>query len=608
MRIHTQYLDIRNLAACFSALCLATLVAGCATGLSSNDSGTTSKPVIRVSGVVHGGQQPVSLATIQLYTVGTGGLKSASSPLIASTIQTGSDGSFNISGAFGCSTATQVYIVATGGNSGSGTNNAITLAAALGPCTSLTSGTYIVINEVATIAAAYALAPFAADFTHVGAAGSSPPGLVNAFANAAQLANTAIGSAGGASLPSGVTVPTTEINTLADIVASCINTAGASSGPCTTLFTATGATETFGASLAIAKNPGAPAITALYTLPAADAPFQPALSNASAPNDYTIAITSTGGGGLATPYGIAIDASGNAWVTNETGSAVTELSAAGGVLASPTTTGLAGAQGIAVDRGGNVWVANTAGNSVVRFTLTGGAVTATNSYTNGGVTAPSAIALDSAGNAFVANFNGNSVTGLTSAGAALSGSPFTGSSNNITVPDGIAVGPAGTVYVTSGNGSIVNLSNAGAFLATLNDGTLQGPAGVAVDPSGRILATGFTTGTSVGGALSQFASNGTAVAGSPATSGISSPAGVATDGTSIWVANNTAGGSLAQFSYSSSTPLSPLTGYGSLNSPTGVAVDASGCVWTTNSGSNTVTRFIGLAAPVTTPIAATVGP
>jgi sugar lactone lactonase YvrE len=244
----------------------------------------------------------------------------------------------------------------------------------------------------------------------------------------------------------------------------------------------------------------------------------------------------------------------------------------------------------------------------VKFTLTGGAVTATNSYTAGGVTAPSAIALDSGGNAFVANFNGNSVTGLTSAGVALGGSPFTGSSNNITVPGAIAVSPTGTVYVTSGSGSIVNLSDAGAFLATLNDGTLQGPVGVAIDGSGRILATGFTTGTSIGGALSQFTSGGIAVAGSPATSGITSPAGVATDGTSIWVANNATNGTLAQFSYASTSPVSPIAGFGSLGSPAGVAVDASGSVWTANSGSNTVSKFIGLAVPVITPLAASVGP
>jgi DNA-binding beta-propeller fold protein YncE len=603
-----QLPPVLTLTVCLSALGLATLLTGCGTGVSGTADVAGTPKAVQVSGIVHGGQQPVTQSTIQLYTVGTSGLMSASSPLIASTVQTDSNGNFNITGAYSCTSATQVYIVATGGNAGSGSNSSITLAAALGPCSSLNSGTYIVINEVTTIAAAYALAPFAADFAHVGATGSNPTGLVNAFANAALLANTSVGSAGGASIPLGVTVPLNEINTLADVVASCINTAGASSGPCLSLFTATGATETFGAALGIARNPGASGVTALYSLSAPTAPFQPTLTGSSAPNDFTVAVTATGNGTLATPYGIAIDASGNAWVTNETGSAVSELSTSGNLLASPTAAGLTGAQGIAVDRSGNVWVANTAGNSVIEFTLTSGSVTATNSYTAGGIAAPSAIALDSGGKAFVANFNGNSVSGLSSSGVALGGSPFTGSSNSITVPSGIAVSPAGNVYVTSGSGSIVDLSNAGVFVATLNDGTLQGPVGVAVDTTGRVLATGFTTGASVGGALSQFTSSGAAAAGSPITSGISSPAGVATDGTSIWVANNTGSGALAQFSYSSTSPVSPISGFGSLSSPVGVAVDSSGSVWTANSGSNTVSKFIGLAAPVATPLAVSAGP
>jgi hypothetical protein len=591
-----------------SAMTPALVLAGCGTNTGSTSSqGVVPLGTFQISGNVHGGQQPVVGATIQLYTVGTSGAKSASTPLLTSTVTTASDGSFTLTGKYNCATlpATQVYITATGGNPGAGTNSALTLGAALGACTSLLPTSYVWINEVTTVAAAYALAPFAADYTHIGATGSNPTGLVNAFTNAAVLANTTTGNPGGAALGAGVTVPVTEINTLANIVAACVNTSGPASTNCTTLFSATGASDTFTAAIDIAKNPGASAIVALYNMPAPSPPFAPALT--VQPGDFSVAVTSTSGGTLATPYGIAIDASGNAWVTNESGTTVSEVGVSGSGLGTQTAAGLAGAQGVAVDRSGNVWVANTAGNSVVKFAVTAGLVTGSSVFTAGGITAPAAIALDSASDAFVANLNGNSVTGLNSTGAALSGSPFTGSSNNITVPTAIAVGPTGTIYVTSGSGSVVNLTNAGVFAATLNDGTLQGPAGVAVDSSGRVLATGFTTGTAIGGALSEFAS-GAPVAGSPITAGLSSPAGVASDGTSIWVTNDVAGGGLAQFSYAASTPVSPATGFGSLSSPVGVAIDSSGSVWTTNSGSNTVSKFIGLAVPVVTPLAANVGP
>ena len=442
-RTPNSFTPLRTAAACMSALGLAAVLTGCGMTGSNTKSpvGSPGSPLaIHVSGNVHGGQQPVSGSTIQLYAVGTGGVKTASSPLVSSTVTTDANGNWDITGLYTCPSASaQVYVTATGGNPGAGNNASLTLAAALGSCGNLSAATYVIINEVTSVAAAYALAPFAADITHIGATGVGTAGITGAFANAAVLANFANGQAPGAGLPAGTTVPVSEINTLADILASCVNTTGASSTACTTLFNATAASDTFGAALAIAKNPGAPSVTALYTLSSAMAPFQPSMTGSSAPNDYTIAVTSTAGGVLATPYGIAIDAAGNAWVTNEAGTTVTELSATTLLQsANATVAGMYGPQGVAIDKLANVWVANTAGNSVVK--IPSATPNAGVSYTAGGVTGPTGIATDSANNVFVANFNGNSVTELTNAGAAASGSPFTGSSNNISLPQAVAVG------------------------------------------------------------------------------------------------------------------------------------------------------------------------
>jgi len=620
-------------AAALTALCIAASLAGCSNGLAGNPIGATPvTPLVRPMGKVIGGQNPVSGATIQLYTVGTSGVASSSTALLTGTVST-SDGTgttdsnanagnanntlplgdFNISGLYSCTGATpgtQVYMVASGGDPGGGGNSNLSLVAALGSCSYLLANAaniFIDINEVTTAAAAYALAPFTSSLSSIGASGSNPTGLVNAFANAQSLANTSTGAAGGANLPTGAVAPVIEMNTIADILALCVNSTGAGSTGCSALFSATGATDTFGAAVAMAKNPGASAITALATMVTGTAPFQPAMQ--TQPNDFTVAMTYNAGGALATPYGIAIDASGNAWVMNESGTAVTELSSTGSVVASPTASGLFGAQGIAVDRSGNVWVANTAGNSVVKFTLTAGSVTGTNSYTTGGISAPTAIALDSTGNAFIANFNGNSVTELSSTGSNQNSSPFTGSSSNITVPTGIAISKTGGVFVTSGLGYAVNLSNTGGYVGLLTDNALQGPVALAIDMNtGNTVISGAITGNAEAGAISEINTNGTASAVSPVTSGLTLPAGVATDGTSFWVANGTTSGSLAKFTYGSTAAASPAAGFGSLNAPAGVALDASGCVWTANSGSNTVSQFIGLASPVVTPLAANVGP
>jgi DNA-binding beta-propeller fold protein YncE len=602
---------LRGVAISASALALAGVLAGCGGALSSlGGSDGSGSTVVHFSGNVHGGQQPVAGATVQLYTVGTTGLKSASTALIGTSVVSDAGGNFNITGKYNCATlpATQVYIVATGGNPGAGTNSALSMMTALGPCTSLTPSTFIQINELTTVAAAYALAPFAQDYTHVGASGFNPTGLVNAFASASNLVNFGTGSTPGSTLPAGATEPVAELDTLANILAACVNTTGAASTQCTTLFTATGATETIGAALAIAKNPGLSSLTALYTLSNGQAPFQPTLSGQ--PNDFTVAVNYNAGGTFASPYGIALDATGNAWITNEGGTTVTELGSSGSVLLTANGTGtvgtLYGPQGIAIDPSGNIWVANTAGNSVVRYTLGGGLIITTLSFTTG-ITAPTAIALDAQGNAFVANFNGNSVAKLNNAGAPAAGSPFT-ASGAITLPSGIALDTGGNVLVTSSNGSVVKLGNDGTFIATETDSTLQGPLGVALDANNRVFMTGSTTGATLSGAVSEFSAAGAASPVSPVQSGVGSPFGVATDGVSAWVANSSASGSLSQLQYGSATPLSPAAGFGSLNTPVGVAVDASGSVWTANSGSNTVSKFIGLAMPVATPLSTTVGP
>jgi len=602
-----------------AALVLAALLCGCAGNIPANFGVATTASTSHVTGVVYGGQNPVVGASIQLYTVGTSGLKSASNGLISSPPLTGAGGSFNISGLYnGCNGATpgtEVYLVATGGNPGGGVNANLSLAAALGSCATLFANANTIsltVNEVTTVAAAYALAPFAADYLHIGASGTYPTGLLNAFSNATVLASNTRGAAGGDNLASGVTVPIAEIDTLANILATCVNSQGGSANDgssCGTIFAATGTTDTFNAALAMAKSPGAAAITALYNLSSTSSPFQPTLSNTTPPNDFSVAI-SIANSNLATPYGLAIDASGNVWVANEGGATVSEFSTTGSALNSLAPAGLIGAKAVAVDRNGVVWVANTAGNSAFAFTFTGGTLSNTATYpaSTYSLSAPSAVAVDSQGNAFFTNFNGNSVTGISSVGALIAGSPFTGN-GNITVPSGIALDTAGNLYATSGSGSVLELTHAGAYSVTLNDGTLQGPVSVALDSSNRVLATGFTTGSAISGALSEFA-GGTASAISPATAtaGLSSPAGVASDGASIWVANSLAAGSLLQFVYGSATPVSPVTGFGSLNLPVGVALDSSGCIWVTNSGSNTVTKFIGLAAPVVTPLAANVGP
>jgi streptogramin lyase len=563
------------------------------------------------SGSVYGGQQPVFGATIQLYAVATTS-KGSASPLISATVTTAQDGTFTITGDYGsCTGNPLVYIVATGGNPGSGTNTALSLMAALGPCNNLTPSTFISINELTTVASVYTLAPFMSGYTNVGAASSNATGIANAFQTVNSLVNTTTGSAPGPGLPANGTFSTTELFTLANILSSCVNSTG-TGAPCASLFSAatpsggSTPTDTIGAALNIATHPGSNVAT-LFNLAPSTPPFAPTLT--STPNDWTLALRFADAS-LKSPYGLAIDASGNVWVTNETGASITKMNGLGTVLSGTTGFtggGLLGPKGIAVDKSGNAWIANAGGSSIVELGPSGTVLSGTIGFTGGGIDAPVALALDSQTNVWVANFSGNSVSVLTSTGSPNPSSPLT-DAGAIVSPSGIAIDEYGYAWVSnggSGNNLIFIQSQSGAFYySTVTDNAIQEPIGIAVDANSNkwVASNGIN-------AISVFTGFSGAATFSPVTgTGLNLPTGVAVDGAgNVWVTNGAAAGSLAELN-SSGTLISPASGLGSLNTPVSVAVDPSGSLWTANLGDNSVSEFVGIASPVTTPIAANVGP
>ena len=614
LAVHTTFLA--------SLTALAFVMAGCSDGLAPATRSVAAPVESRsISGKVHGGQNPISGAVIQLYAVGITGLKSASTPLIGQTVSTDVNGSFNITGDWDCTSNTAaygtnplLYIVAAGGNPGisSQTNNvAVNMVAALGPCSGITSSTFIQLNELTTVAAAYALAPFMSDVAHVGAQGANAVGLVNAFNTANLLVNTAIGSAPG-NLPSNATAPVSELNALADILASCVNSTGVG-GACSALFTATtpaggtAATDIVGVVLNIASSPSTPSASFINMIPP-QPPFPTTLT--SAPADWTVALNFTGGG-LNAPAGLAVDASGNVWVANAGGNSVTELSSAGTLVSGSTgyTGGgnILGPQGIAVDRSGNVWIADTLLSSVVELPVSGGVVQTAASFTVGGINGPMGIAVDSGNNVWVTNFAGGSVTELNNSGTPVGSSPLT-ASQQLQSPSGIAIDKSGNVWVTdNAAATVVEFNNTQTVLSGSGfvDGSMVAPLGIAIDASGRswIADNGSATASLLG-------SNGSSLLSSPLLGGgLATPTSVAVDGQgTVWVANGQTAGSLSKLVYGQSAPLSPAAGLGSFNAPLSLAIDASGSIWTANSGDNSVSEFVGLASPVIVPLAANVGP
>jgi hypothetical protein len=269
---------------------------------------------------------------------------------------------------------------------------------------------------------------------YVGSSASNAAGLADAFAAINEVVTTANGTVPGPVLPAGATLNATEIDTLGDILEQCVNSGGGVAGdlsPCGNLFSlapnAAGTvypTDTLTAAMNIAQSPGRN-VAGLNKLRSAQPVFEPSFDVNSPPNDWTIAITYTGGG-LNAPSSIAMDASGNAWIANGGGASVTELSNAGAAVSGAsgfTAGGFSAPSAIAIDGSGDAWVTN-AGNSTVTE-LSAGGMTGTVFHGNG-LSAPASVAIDGSGDVWVANAGTNAVSGFTSSGGVLTWSPFSG--------------------------------------------------------------------------------------------------------------------------------------------------------------------------------------
>lgn len=233
------------------------------------------------------------------------------------------------------------------------------------------------------------------------------------------------------------------------------------------------------------------------------------------------------------PQGVAVDATGNVYVSDTNNSTIRKISTtgvvttfAGAVAQNGTADGAGGSArfnypaGITADVAGNIYVADN-GNSSIRRITSGGSVStfAGQSGTSGsadgvGTAArfdhPVALSLDAAGNLYVIDTSNQTVRKIsTSTGAVstLAGSAGlggnaegVGAAARFFYPFGIGVSAAGAIYVAdTGNHSVRAVTATGAVttlagkvgLAGIADG-LGGealfayPAGLAVDSAGTV--------------------------------------------------------------------------------------------------------------------------
>ncbi len=609
------------LASTFAACLLALTLSGCGSSIAGTPIQTpppTGYTGVSFGGKAMAGNLPLIGASVQLYSAGTSGNGSSGTALLSTALTTDANGAFTIPAGYSCpSGASQIYVVARGGKPGaaaSSANAAITLLTAPGACNQVVAASQIVVNEVTTIATTYALSQFLAAGANVGASSTNIVGLQNAVATAAALANITAGSSPGPTFAPNGTSPAPNINSLANLLNSC--TAGTGCGAlfsATTLSGGSAPTNTLDAALSLVRNPTAN-VAALFASSTASSAFAPTLS--AAPSDWTLYVDYSGGG-MNGPSALGLDSAGNVWVASyfEAGSVFSPL----GKPLLPrgiTGFGLSASYGLAVDANNHAWITNepstgVPGNSISVLDSTPTSYAGSGGFTGAGLDFPVAVAIDTDGSAWVVDYGDSRLTHLSSSGQALSGaSGYT--SAQFVFPVAVAI--------DSGHNAWVANQSAATVTKVAPDGSqftsytcCNAPSNLAIDQLGNVWVANY-----YGDSISELSKTGVVIAnGTYAGGGIDHPQAIAIDGAgNVWIANyrvaagsqfagisKLAGASLA--GVAPGTTLSPAAGIGphaALSETYAIAVDASGNVWVSNFGSNTLTQFIGLAAPVRTPL------
>jgi streptogramin lyase len=638
---------------------LAVGLSGCAGTIVFPDSSTSqvlSTPIGHLQGSTYGGQQPIWNAHVYLMKASTSGYKTSSTSILTAGANTTKDangnyyvttngyGNFDITGDYTCnynattpSQSDQLYLVSLGGNAtymppgsnptGGATNAYIGLMSVLGSCPATGSFagkiSFIYMNEVSTVAAAYALAGFAGNSTSVGSSSSAQAqiGLANAFANANQLYDiqniedpinhearqttpSANGSIGGV-------VPYKLINTLGNILANCINqgatAAVPTSGACLTLYNKTGnSPDTASAMIYIAQHPGAN-VGSLYALQAGYVQFPDAL--ASQPNDFTVGINYVGTS-TANPTDVAIDANGYAWVTSGSG-AVLKLTPTG-THATGSPFNLQNANYLSVDPSGNVWV--TAGSLVYEMSNTGGTM-AGSPFSNGLLGSGLATIATDATSAYVASPNsGLNLLGINTPGQLVKITPSGGSAtwgvfytgitgllggaalNNLPYVSQVASGNKNssgdpTLWASGDtNSCLLVLSVCGGLAVQQLDETTTFPTSLILSIPTWTTSSFIATNNSISytcNVLILFCNS------------VETPGSLAVDSANtgwISVTGNTSNGGVDELARvtTGGTVTSLLTGNG-INNPQGVAVDGSGNVFVVSEGANSLLQYSGSA-------------
>ena len=236
----------------------------------------------------------------------------------------------------------------------------------------------------------------------------------------------------------------------------------------------------------------------------------------------TISGNTTGGysgdGGAATsaelnePYGVAIDNSGNIYVSDVLNSRIRKINTAGIIttIAGNGTIGYGGDGGpataaefnnpnqMAIDDTGNILVADFANNRIRKISISGSIYTIAGNgiagYSSDGILAisaelnhPSGVAVDAVGNIYIADGQNNRIRKVSTAGyistiagtgtASFGGDNGAATAATLNNPSSIAVDASGNIYITDQNNQRLRMINTAGIITTVAGNGVDGYAG-----------------------------------------------------------------------------------------------------------------------------------